>query len=342
MTRRNRCEFQGAIYLVTLTGHSGRHVLYDPQIFKQFPENPRSHAPDAGHFESLLWHTSEQYDGRVHAYLIEPNAAQIIIQTHGAPLCWIMHDLLARYSTYLAGQGRMPTGERPFPGRYKAQIVQPAKLPYAVRCVHRGKSAADTRRRSINHPFSSNMMYCGRKPLPDCFAVMETREALELLGHVGPGAYFEFMGRSDSPAIAHMLSRHVIGEEAFVRSVREQSQIARSVLRPDDLLREVTVGLLDTDPRVASSSTHRGALARALVAWYAMRTGVAQIGTVSRWFGVTSSDLRYLIRRHRQLNPQHFSKPLSDLFPALFLSDATAQVAQSRDDEVPRATVIKA
>jgi hypothetical protein len=334
MPRPNRCEFQGAIHLVTVVGYSGGHVFYNPQIFKQFPQNPRSHTPDAEYFESLLWQTCEQYEGRVHAHIIEPNTALIIIQTHGAFLAWIMHDLLARYSTYLVEQDRMPAGERPFPRRYKGQIVQPEKLPYAVRYVHRREGVADPRRRAINHPFSSSLIYCGRKPRPECFSVTVARQALENLGYVGPAAYFEFMARSDSPAIAHMLSGHIIGEEYFGKSALKRSQAPRRVPCPDDILREVTVGLLHTEPGVACSSTHRGALARALVAWYAMRTGAAQIGTVGRWFGVTSTDLRYLIRRHRQRSPQYFSIPLAELFPMLSARDAS----QTRDRQSARAS----
>ena len=55
MPRPNRCEFQGAIHLVTVTGYSGGHVFYNPQIFTQFRENPRAHAPDVDRFENLLW-----------------------------------------------------------------------------------------------------------------------------------------------------------------------------------------------------------------------------------------------------------------------------------------------
>src|SRR6185312_1831552 len=101
MARPKRCGFQGAIHLVTVSGYSGGQVFYDRRIFTQFPENPRAHASDADCFENLLWDACEQYDARVHAYAMEPNTALIVIQTLGAPLGWIVHDLLARYSNYL-------------------------------------------------------------------------------------------------------------------------------------------------------------------------------------------------------------------------------------------------
>lgn len=316
MTRPTRCEFEGAIYLVTLSGYSGGHVFYNPQILTQFPRNPRSHAPDAEHFEGLLWDTCDQYDAQVHAYVLESNAAAIVIQTAAAPLGWIIHDVLVRYSTHLVEQRRTPEGERPFPRRYKAQIVHPSKLPYVVRYVQRREIPADPRRRAINHPFSSNLIYCGRRTKPACFVLSAKRETLEPLGYLGPKAYFEFMRTSDTPAIAYMLSRNVIGEKDFLKTVRERCRKPALAPSPDELLRQVTGTLLHTDPSIACTCTHKGALARALVAWYAMRTGAAQIGTVSRWFGVTSSDLRYLIRRHRGKHPQYFSRPLLELFPA--------------------------
>jgi hypothetical protein len=322
MPRPNRCEFQGAIYLLTVSGHAGGHVFYDSKIFMQFQENPRAHAPDTERFENLLWDTCEQYDSHVHAYIIEPNTALIVLQTLGAPLNWIAHDLLARYSRHLAEQHRIPNGTRPFPRRYKAQIVQPAKLPYAVRYVQRREMSRGQRRRVVNHPFSSSLIYCGRRPRPECFVVSAMREALAPLGYIGPNAYFEFMAGTDTPSIAHMLSRHVIGELSFADLVPELCRRRPRVPSPDEILHEVAGAVLHTGPDVASTSSHVGALARALVAWYAMRTGIAQIGTVAHWFDVTSADLRHLICAHRRKNPQYFSKSLPELFPAL---DATTR-----------------
>lgn len=330
MARPKRYDFHGAIHLVTIRGYSDGRLFYDPRVFRNFPDNPRAHAPDAEYFEHLLWDICEQYDGRVHAYVMESNTALIAIQRHGAPLSWIVHDLLARFSMYLVERNRLPEGVKPFPRRYKAQIVQATKLPYVVRYLHRREVVADSRRRAVNHPFSSNLIYCGRRPRPHCFVVSATREALEPLGYLGANAYLEFMARSDSPAIAFMLSRHIIGESNFGQSVSERHHKPPPVPSPDEILLGVTTTLLHIQARVACSSTHLGALARALVAWYAMRTGAAQIGTVAKWFGVTSSDLRYLIRRHRQKNPGYFSTPLPDLFPTLY-SPEPPQLAPLRD-----------
>lgn len=344
MARPRRSDFQGAIHLITLRGYPGRHVFYDPEIFEQFPENPCGHAPDAVFFQTLLLDTCEQYGAVIHAYVMDPNAALIVIQRHAAPMTWVAHDVLARFSKYLIKETRIPSGEKPFPQRHRAQIVQPSKLPYAVRYVQRRAVSTDPRRRAINHPFSSNLIYCGRKARPECFVVSETRDALERLGYFGLNGYFEFMARRDSPAIAQMLTRHVIGEATFAESVRERSREPATIPCSDEILREVTRALLHAEPGIAYSSTHLGALARALVAWYAMRTGTAQIGTVATWFGITSSDLRYLIRRHRRKNPQYFSRSLPDLFPVPAGPEATSPLIQSQDrrgSETPRNRSLK-
>lgn len=337
MAQPKRCELRCAIHLVTAAGYSGGHVFYDPQLFKRFPENPRRHAPDAEYLERLLWDTCEQYDARVHGYIIEPNVVLAVIQTLRAPLRWIMHDVLARYAMHLVEHNRTPAGIRPFPRRYKEQIVQPSKLPYAVRYVQRRANTGDQTHRAVNHPFSSSLIYCGRRPRPTCFVVSGTRERLRNLGHVGTAAYFEFMAHSDSPAIADLLSRPVVGEREFVESVRAGCSETPYGPCADEILQEVASCLLHTDPSIVCSSTHQGALARALVAWYAMRTGAAQIATVSRWFGVTSSNLRYLIREHRRKSPHYFSRSLSELFPALSVPDAGhAQCPASRSGLPPR------
>lgn len=332
MSRPNRCEFHGAIHLVTVTGYSGGRVFYDPQIFTEFRENPRAHAPDVDRFENLLWDACEQYDARVHAYVIEPNTALLVVQMCGAPLGWIVHDFLVRYSKHLIDEGRIPRGVKTFPRRYKAQIVQPEKLPYVVRYIHRKGFATAQHRRAVNHPFSSNLIYCGRRPRPKCFVVSNLRRALAPLGYFGPNAYFEFMAAGDSPSIAHMLARHIIGEQSFADSVRGRCRELPRTPSPDELLLEVTGAVLHIRPDVASTSTHLGALARALIAWYAMRTGTARLGAVARWFEITSSDLRYLIRTHRRKNPQYFSKSLPELFPAL----AEREALVSRDPALPR------
>lgn len=339
MPRPKRYEFQGAIHLITVSGYPRGRVFYDPEIFTQFHENPRAHAPDVDCFENLLWEACEQYDARVHAYVVEPNTALLVIQTHGGPLCWIVHDLLARYSKYLAEQHRTPDGTKPFPRRYKAQLVQPAKLPYAVRYVQRRETAAGQHRRAVNHPFSSSLIYCGRRFLPKYFVVSAMREALAHLGYQGPNAYFEFMAAGDSPSIAHLLSRRVIGEKGFADSVRTGCRRPARSPSPDELLREVTGAVLHTAPDIAYTPTHLGALARALVAWYAMRTGTAQIGAVAAWFGVTSSNLRYLIRTHRRKNPHYFSISLPELFPALAEREAIPArgFIPPRDDRHPTA-----
>jgi hypothetical protein len=316
MARPRRCEFPGAVHLVSAGGPPGAHVFYDPDLFTRFPDNPRAHAPRAERFERLLWDVCEQYDAWVHAYCTEPNAALIVLQSGGAPLSWLMHDLLSRYARHRGGENRAPSGVQRFARRYKAQLVQPAKLPYAVRYVQRREMPA-ARRRAVNHPFSSSLIYCGRRARPARFIVSALRAALAPLGYVGPGAYFEFMARSDSPAIADLLARPVIGEPSYRQAVREWRPTSVQTPSPEDLLREVTCTVLHTHPAIACTSTHRGALARALVAWYAMRTGVARIGTVSGWFGVTSSDLRDLIHRHRRTHPQYFALATLDLFPDL-------------------------
>lgn len=315
MARPKRYDFQGALHLVTISGYPGGSVFYDPGIFARFPKNPCAHAPDANRFESLLWDVCEQYDARVHAYLIDSNATQLIIQTVGAPLPWLVHDLLARYSTHLINTNRIRLGQRPFPRRYRAQLVQPAKLPYAVRCIHRRENAIDSRRRMINNPFSSNLIHSGRKVKPKQFVVNMTREALYSLGYRGLDGYFEFMARGDSPTIADMLSRRIVGEADFIEAVQKRLKQPPKVPTPDQILEGVTGTLLHAASDVVCSSSHRGALARALVAWYAMRAGTAQIGAVGQWFGVTSSGLRYLIRKHRNRSPHYFAKTPAELFP---------------------------
>jgi transposase-like protein len=55
---------------------------------------------------------------------------------------------------------------------------------------------------------------------------------------------------------------------------------------------------------------HQAVLARALVAWHALRTGSASVREVATWFGITAATLGRGIRHYRRASPALFEKDL--------------------------------
>jgi hypothetical protein len=64
------------------------------------------------------------------------------------------------------------------------------------------------------------------------------------------------------------------------------------------------------------AETSIGALKRALVARYAVRSGAATLAEVARWFSVSPAAVRDGIDRYRRLLPHLFNRSLEELFGA--------------------------
>ncbi len=312
MSRAKRMEFPGAINLVQISGSAGGQVFFDRAALKGFPRNVRLRARHEQHFESLLWESCEQYRAVVHGYEVEPNDAMLVIETLGAPLSWIMHDLLGRYASYAIAEGRVLKGHQPFPYRYRVQIVEPRKLPYVVRQIHQRPLKAGLCIHRANYPFGSDAIYWGRRERPPCFVIEPTLEALARIGYVGLRGYIEFICQHGTPAIEELLLRKVIGEESFAIEVVELCKMSWPTWSKEELIGAVCAAL-EFPLNVIYSSTHMGAIARAVVAWCAMRTGTAKLSQVARWFGLTGSDLRYLIRQHQNTKAQFFQRAIEQL-----------------------------
>jgi hypothetical protein len=170
----------------------------------------------------------------------------------------------------------------------------------------------------MDYPFSSERAYIGeRSPLP--LDMTGVRTALEQKGYFGSRGYREFMDQDDSPYVANLFARgspqdsRVVGNKVFVQQVRQMAAHPPPLPTRGQLIAGVARRLQVTETAIYSA-TRAGALGRALVAWYGLRTGAASFTEMGRWFSVTGATLGLAMRQHRRLSPELFKlRGLPDL-----------------------------
>jgi REP-associated tyrosine transposase len=310
MPRQSRLEFKGAIHFVRVRGGRGLSIFFDPGILKPGGPPPHRSAPDLHRFERLMTAARQGCQVVLHGYSVEPNSATLVLQTAGAPLEAFMRRLCGQYSRYLHSNGRLPGQRCAFAARYESKVIAPEYLPHAVRRAHRAPIIAGHCRSRMDYPFSSERAYMGeRAALP--FEAIEVRKALELRGLFGARGYREFMEQSETPYVAELfdsgapLDSRIVGGKLYVKQVR-----LLATHPPTAPTREQIIGgvarLMNQPEAEIRSSSHAGALCRALVAWYALRSGTSTLSGVGQWFSVTGATLGQGIRHYRRVAPQLF------------------------------------
>jgi putative transposase len=310
MPRLARLEFRDAINYVQIRGPNESGLFFDAHLFRQFPQAARQVAQRVLKFELLLADACQECGALLHGYCLEPNSGILVLRTTGLRLQAFMLRLSGRYSRYLRGGG---SAERQalFRTRYESKVVAPEYLPHAVRRAHRSPTVSGLCRRRPDYPFSSERAYLGERVFPP-IDTTDVRLALEHRGLFGLRGYREFMDQDETPYVANLLSHgspldaRIVGDKVFVQKARHMA--AHPAVLPT---REQLIGgvarLLDKTPADIYSSTHVGALGRALVAWYGLRTGAATLTQMGRWFSVTSATLGQGIQRHRGVTPDLFN-----------------------------------
>jgi len=307
MPRRERLDFKDAIHDVHVHGRAGPGIFFDAGILTR--RAPRQHAPGLQRFESLIAATCAECGTTLHGYCFEPNSAILVLQTTGAPLAAFMRRLCGQYSRY-HGTRRPVKRAGVFASRYESKVIAPEYLPHAVRRAHRNPIMAGLCRRPVDYPFSSERAYTGeRSPLPLDMTGMRT--ILEQKGYFGPRGYREFMDQDEGPYVGNLFARgsprdsRIVGSKLFAQQVRQMVAHPAPLPTREQIIAGVAQ-LLQLSARDIFSATHAGALGRALVAWYGLRSGAATLTDMGRWFSVTGAALGQAIRHHRGRSPKLF------------------------------------
>jgi hypothetical protein len=312
MPRKERLDFQGAIHYVRARGRDSSEIFFDARTLRRFPQAPRQHAPHVVRFEHLLAAACTECGTILHGYCLEPNSGTLVLQRAGMPLQAFMQRLCSRFSRYLRAGG-FAGGQSVFGARYDSKVVPPEYLPHAVRRAHSSPVVNGLCQRRVDYPFSSERAYTG-EPAPIPITMTDLRTALELRGHFGSRGYREFMDQDETPYVANLLSHgspldsRIVGDKVFVQKARYMAAHPAAPPTRERLITGVA-HLMNVTPTDIFSATHVGSLGRALMAWYAVRSGAATVAVVGRWFSVSGATLGQGIRHHRNFTPDLFSLP---------------------------------
>ncbi|HEY3784279.1 MAG TPA: hypothetical protein VGL55_03260 [Steroidobacteraceae bacterium] len=304
MSRLQRLEFQGAIHLIRIRGRAGESLFFDAAILRAALDARICGWPlELQHFQRLAWGIFRESCARLHGYVIEPDSGLFVLQTFGAPLRAIMRRVCGEYSRFVHQRHNIATGRSAFAARYESRIVAPGHLPHAVRRVQRSPQAAGLVSEYADYPFSSDRVYAGQESPQAPMDTALVRRLLARQRFTGVKGYRRFMEQPESAHVASLfnhgspLDARIVGERGYVASVRTMAKRFRAAPSAERIIQ--TVAQI-TQTSVEQIRLHRsGAMGRALVAWYATRTGAASsLAEVGRWFSVSGATLGVAIHRY--------------------------------------------
>jgi hypothetical protein len=232
-----------------------------------------------------------------------------------------MQRLSSRYSRYLHLEHVLPRGVFPFAGRYESKVLAPEYLPHALRRVHARAVRAGRVRRAVDYPFSSAAAYLGGSSVV-ALATDTVWRALERKGFPGLRGYLSFMERAEAPYVTELFEHgaaqdpRIVGGKLFVSRARAAARHPTPTVTREQLFASVA-NVLGVELDAMYSGSHEAVLARAMVAWHALRLGAATLREVGTWFGVSATTLGRGVRRYREISPELFDKKsLPEVGPA--------------------------
>ena len=318
MSRPLRLDFHGAIHLVQVRGNEGFNVFFDANMLARTSVERWRGVPHLLRFFRLLDGCCSECGAQLFGYCVEPNDTSLVMQIQGAPLEAFMQRLGGRYSRYLHLTEVLPKRVCAFAARYESKVVAPEYLPHAVRRVHARPLRRGLARRAIDYPYSSAPAYLGERA-PVRLETGAVWRALERRGVIGLRGYRDFMERAETPYMADLFERgsaldaRVVGGSIFVAHAKDAARHPPARATREQLLTGVAQ-LLGTDSKGLFTG-RQVVLARALVAWYALRSGTASVREVGTWFTVSAATLGKAIRHYRRVAPALFERPLPGIEP---------------------------
>jgi hypothetical protein len=152
---------------------------------------------------------------------------------------------------------------------------------------------------------------------------------LEQRGYVGELAGERFLRKPESPRHVMQLGpqsgRHcrIAGEPTDVDDALWHSQHTASAPPLKQVIDAVAL-LLQNEP---DGLPRQGVLEKALVTWYATRSGAATLGEMGIWFRCTPTTLRANIESHRKMRPALFCASIDATFSSNRCVEAAASTS---------------
>jgi putative transposase len=307
MSRPLRVHVSGGIYYLIQRGGAGHAIFSSPE--------------DYAFFEQLLPMALRRSRATALAYCWTPEAVHLVVRVGEAPVGRMMQGLTSRY----ARQMHRRNGESGhfFRTRYQATLIDSdAYLWQLIRYVHHIPVLTGLALHPDEYRHSSHRTYLGVAQT----AWLNTTAALTALEpEQDPDeAYRELMAQ---PPTQHDLdlfhnggasASRIVGRPEFLASLPRHARKYRSRISLEQIICAVTQALGVERNHVMSSSRRRDlALARALIAWFAIERRVATLTEVARRLNRDPSTLSVAISRYSvsrsdlfRLNSLHYLTPV--------------------------------
>ena len=305
MSRQSRLHVPGGVYCVVQRSNARQPIFQEPG--------------DYAIFEQLLAAMLARCRTRLHAFCWEEHAVHMAVQVADVPLGRLMQRLTSQYARRI--HRRKGESGHLFRQRYHAVLIDPdAYLLKLIRHLHLIPVRAGLVQDPADYALSSHRAYLGMTTIP----WLTTQLALRLLGlrdEPARLAYRRLMLETPPAEEGECFMRgsredpRVLGDRQFLSTVPRDQRVYRSNFSIDQIIDTVSHTLGVERSEILSRSRQRKlALARALVAWYAVERGIATLAEVARRLQRDPSTLFVGVERYRALRP--------DLFDLTALHDA--------------------
>ncbi len=307
MSRPPRIHVPGGTYYLVQSGGAGHMIFNSPE--------------DYAFLEQLVPAALRRNRAIAYAYCWTPDAIHLVVRAGETPIGRMMQGLTSRYARQMhrrdGGSGHF------FRTRYQASLVDAdAYLLKLIQYVHHIPVLSGLAEHPDEYAYSSHRAYVGATETP----WVNTRAVMAALGadEDSRATYDEII--ASCPDIRDIdvfrnggsTASRIIGGQDFHAGLPRHLRQYRSKISLEQIIGAVTQALGVDREHVMSSSRRRDlALARALIAWFAIERRVATLTEVARRLNRDPSTLSVAISRYSvsrrdlfRLNSLHYLTPL--------------------------------
>ncbi len=291
MARQLRIEYPGALYHVTSRGNDKK------DIFRSIKDREK--------FLSYLSLASERHGALFHAYCLMSNHFHLMLETPLGNLSRIMKHINGSYTTYFNVKHKR--AGHLLQGRYKAVLVQ-----------------ADTYAAELSRYIHLNPVRAKMVPSPEEYQWSSCRRYLEgtgpswlstslVLGYFGTEVedrrrnyrdyLYDAIGKESRDPLADSVASTILGNDDFVRDIREKYLDGKKKDRELPALRDLTRGPDIAEIKAVSEEAfpEDSRLARMVGIYLCWRFSGAKLKQIGNLYGISESGVNWACWRFENM-----------------------------------------